>query len=348
MTGYLGCIFDIRPLYILGIILCFLVGGLCFMPTTGWAQSPGLPFLDGLGISPQVGHLKARFNYQGTFYPAEDVKGQYTDFKLFEHQASVGVPLYQDDRREWSLSSNLNYQKIETGAILPDTGQKFPGELWNVNLGSSYRQLLSNGWISGISLSVGSASDRPFASIDETVVTTNLSVRVPAGGRNAWLFLVNFSNNREFLNYIPIPGVGYWYEPNNRVQAMIGIPFVFLRVKPYENLSFDLFYLPINTVHAGATLRVSRPVQLYTAFDWATQRYFLADRQEQKDRLFYYEKRISAGIRIHVADPVTLDLSGGYAFDRFYFEGENYSDTGRNRVDLADGPFFWARVLFLF
>jgi hypothetical protein len=36
---------------------------------------------------------------------------------------------------------------------------------------------------------------------------------------------------------------------------------------------------------------------------------------------------------------VVLDLSAGYDFDRFYFEGQQHSDLSYNRIDVGDGPF---------
>ena len=43
-----------------------------------------------------------------------------------------------------------------------------------------------------------------------------------------------------------------------------------------------------------------------------------------------------------------VELSGGWAFDRFYFEGESYSDRRENRVEIGDGPFAVLRVAFRF
>ena len=53
---------------------------------------------------------------------------------------------------------------------------------------------------------------------------------------------------------------------------------------------------------------------------------------------------MTAGVQGHLAEHITLDLSGGYSFDRFYFEGRRISDSHDNRVDVADGPFVAVRV----
>ena len=41
---------------------------------------------------------------------------------------------------------------------------------------------------------------------------------------------------------------------------------------------------------------------------------------------------------------LSLELSGGWAFDRFYFEGEDYDDRDDNRIDVESGPFGKAMV----
>jgi hypothetical protein len=43
-----------------------------------------------------------------------------------------------------------------------------------------------------------------------------------------------------------------------------------------------------------------------------------------------------------------MDVTVGYSFDRFYFEGESYSDRTENRVRIGDGPFVVLRVAVRF
>jgi hypothetical protein len=69
------------------------------------------------------------------------------------------------------------------------------------------RWKLDNGWIVGGDLVVGSASDRPFASIDEISFQADALLRVPWRESFAWIFLLNYSNIREFAPHFPLPGV---------------------------------------------------------------------------------------------------------------------------------------------
>jgi hypothetical protein len=168
-------------------------------------------------FGPRIGGAQSMMSYRGTLYSGANVDSQRKDFRLTEHNAALFTPIRQDENREWSAAANVRAHDVRTDVILPDSGQAFPGTLWDVRLGTLYRQKLENGWIGGGAVSLGSASDKPFAGMKEMELQATVFARKPDGGRNAWLFLVTYSNNREFLNNVPLPTFGYWYEPSLRL-----------------------------------------------------------------------------------------------------------------------------------
>ncbi len=288
----------------------------------------------------EVGRSKATLSVQATPYEREEVKSQSRDFRMTHYNAFLLVPLSQDHSNEWSLLGMFRGQDIRTDAVLPSTGQKFPQGLWDVRFGPAYRHRFDNGWTAGGLVTVGSASDRLFDSWEETEIQATGYVRIPTTGRNAWIFLLTYSDNREFLNNVPFPGFAYWYEPSDQFRLLIGFPFTSIQYKPVRDLSLDISYFPIHSIRSRVSYRVLRPLQIYTGFDWRSEGYFRADREDRWDRLFYNEKRVYAGARWNFGKRYFVDLSGGYAFDRFYFEGHNIEDDHNfNRVDVADGPF---------
>ncbi len=218
--------------------------------------------------------------------------------------------------------------------------QPFPSDLWDVRVGANYSHRFDNGWVAGGGFNVGSASDRPFSSIDEITAGVNAFLRIPQGEHNAWLFTLAYSPTGE-LNF-PVPGVAFQWVPSDNLRINIGLPFQ-MTYRPIENVTLDASYVPIQTVHARAAWRVLKPLRLYGAFDWNSESYFLYDRPVYQDRFFSYEKRLSAGARYEFAPGVSLDLSSGYIFDRFYFQGQHYSDNNFDRVDVKDGEFLALR-----
>jgi hypothetical protein len=295
-------------------------------------------------LGPDLGNLKPNIFYSADLYSEKDVAGQEKPFSVTRHSGGFSAPIFQDGTREWSAGASVRVQDIKTDAVLPQAGVSFPQDLWNVGLGTQYRQRLDNGWIVGGSLSIGSASDKPFHSYDELAIHGTGVARVPHGDRNAWLFFVNYSNNREFLNHVPIPGFGYWYSPSDELVIVAGFPFIHVHAVPYDGYSIDASYFPVRNAHLKLSKSLMKELRLYTAFQWRNEIYFRAGRGDSDARLFYYEKRAAVGIEYNIGGNCTLDLSGGYAFDRFYFEGENYSDRYLNRLDIGDGPYVSARL----
>ena len=79
-------------------------------------------------------------------------------------------------------------------------------------------------------------------------------------------------------------------------------------------------------------------VEIYGLFAWKNDAYLRHDRPDNDDQLIYFEKHVRGGVHWQILEQLSLDLSAGWAFDRFYFEGEDYGDRGDNRLDIDDGP----------
>jgi hypothetical protein len=62
------------------------------------------------------------------------------------------------------------------------------------------------------------------------------------------------------------------------------------------------------------------------------------------DRLWYLEKRVYGGLKRDVTRDAYFEIIGGYAFDRFFFEGDRYENRSFNRINIADGPFLMLQV----
>jgi hypothetical protein len=295
-------------------------------------------------LSPTLGNMPVRASLGFTWYPSEDVHVQPTSLAEYREDFAISAPIWQNDRNEWSLSANLRAEEFNTGAILPTTLQAFPDQLIDVRFGTSYRHEFDNDWIAGIGGSFGSASDQPFHSVNELTAGVNAFLRVPQGDRNAWLFTISYSTNSQ-VN-IPIPGVAYLWVPSDYFQAVVGFPFASVNYRPTDDLTLSLSYALLTTVHARATYRLTAPLRIYAAFDWDNENYFRVGREDVHDRFFYYEKRASVGMQYTLGPRANLDFSGGWAFDRFYFEGRSLSDDDNNRVDVDAGPYVSLKLLF--
>jgi len=173
----------------------------------------GLPaslFAQAEWLSPKLGELMFRGDFRETYYPEERVRGQGTDLRIIEHRLSLTSPLWQNSSDALSVSGSVRFQDLDAHAVLPATGVALPGELWEVKFGPTYRHKFENGWIAGANLMVGSASDQPFASLDEVHVGFEVS-----GG---------YAFDRFYFE-----GDGYSNRNENRIDVRNG-PFVVGRV----------------------------------------------------------------------------------------------------------------------
>ena len=74
-------------------------------------------------------------------------------------------PVWMDGPNGVMFMGGVSNRLIQTNAVLPDTGQPYPSELWNAHLGLMYHRQLDNGWMAGGGINLGSASDRPFGAL---------------------------------------------------------------------------------------------------------------------------------------------------------------------------------------
>jgi len=299
-------------------------------------------------LQPDLGRVRTKIAWEGTLAPSQRIDRTGGDFASFRQDFPLLLPIRQNSDDEWTATAHIRHDSIETGAALPDTGERFPADLWDMRFGAGYRHRHDDGRISGGYFSIGSASDKPFNSSREDTVQASVFLRLPRGERNAWLLFLSYSNNREFLNHVPLPGVAYYWSPSDSFRGVIGVPYLWFSYKPRKDITLEASYLPVRTVHAEAAFRVLDRCSLFAAFDWLNRRYMRAGRNDSEHGLFYYEKRVGGGLRIETISDVFLELEGGYAFDRFYFEGKDYSDRDRNRLDIHDGPYSSARLTFQF
>jgi hypothetical protein len=251
------------------------------------------------------------------------------------------MPVWRDGGDVVMLSAGVRESMFFTDAVLPDSHRPFPSELWDVSMGTNYLHKFDNGWSGGLAVNFGSASDKPFHGIDELTIGFMSFLQVPVcNDRDAWRFFLAYSPVGN-LNF-PIPGVAYLWNPSDAFHACIGLPFS-LMWRPAEDLVFSLSYMPIITVNARATYRLAGTVFLYGGFESAQESYLLADRENVDDRFMGFEKRLLAGVRWDVWRHAALEMSAGYAFDRYYGVGQNQIHNLQDQVNIAPGAFVSAK-----
>lgn len=282
------------------------------------------------------------------WYPQQGTDQPGTTLSMERYYFQAGVPVYHKGNDTFVLTSHFDETSVYTNAILPTTKQVFPSNLYNIALGMNYFHPYENGNVGGIVFDVGSASDKPFQSGKEILASGTAFLLMPQDDQGAWFVGVNASTNSQVLFGLPIPGGGYFYHPSEDFQAIMGFPFSVFSWKPARDWQLQYVWAFLTTMHARAVYQPTNDWQLYAGFDWTNENWRLAERVNEQNHFFYYEKKLAAGLLWWFKPNVGLELSGGWAFDRYFTETHGFNLVGENTVRIGSGPFLSAQIDFRF
>jgi hypothetical protein len=249
--------------------------------------------------------------YGATWYPSRPVSGSAPEieFGLVRQNLSGAVPVWRNGGDLVLLSAGVRNSLFFTDAVLPDSHRPFPSELWNVHVGTNYMHKFDNGWSGGLGINFGSASDKPFHSINEMNVGFHSFLQVPVrDDRDAWRFSLMYSPVGSLS--FPIPGIAYLWNPSDDLRVSIGLPLAVMW-RPVEDLTINVSYIPLTIVNARATYAIADKLFIFGGFEWAQEAYLLADRENLADRFMGYEKRVLGGVRWAVWQHSTVEINAG-------------------------------------
>jgi len=325
------------------ISILLLGSGIALSPWLIYADDRGVdrepPLMMGEGAAPTASAL----DYQMWGSPSES-GGSPT---MVDQRETGRFIVSKTASDTWSVNERFSHLGIGEPIMIPQINTAVPQDLWSIETGAGYNHLFNNGRTLGLNFTVGSDSDHPFYSIHETVFRGLASYRVPSGDHNAWLFSLSYSNNRHFFNGIPLPGVGYYFEAyDDRLQGLVGFPYIALRYRPTPNWSAQLSIFGPRNVNAEISRKLYGPLRGYTAFQWASQEWLIADRQDYSNRLFFDKKRASLGLRSPLPYGFLLDVSGGRQFDQRFFVNDSSSYSSVPTAGLPPSWFVQTRLSY--
>jgi hypothetical protein len=259
----------------------------------------------------------------------------------------VSHPVYQTTTDALSLS--FAGQTTQTDPTIPlPTGVSVPEGLYNFQMGITYARhspdpaQRSRFW--AINGTFGSASDKPFAQAANNTVAGSLFYGLPEQSNGRWLLLLNYSNNRTFLNNIPLPGFAYTYSPQPMTRITLGLPFAFVWWKPSREWTYTVFVVAPWFYNLGAEYELNAHLKFFSNLGLFQKPFLRDQRLDREDRLTFVEKKAVLGIKLPFAQVFEAQLSGGYTFGRIWYEAQRYSDRKDNMTSLESG---WLGALAL-
>jgi len=274
----------------------------------------------------------------GAFWaPPTPVVGQQATLSMNAEFARVGAPLMvpQEGEPLWLGIAKFGRLELATEAVLPDSGERVPSQLWLVETGVTHIRPQDDGGTLGGTFLFGTASDQPYAAgRDLTLMAVGFWQKPAANGRDDWSFSVFYSPTSQ-LPY-PLPGVAYVWKPDDTLEAKIGLPGG-IEYRPNDDWELSLTYFPLVNVAAVARRRLSEQASLFATYRTDTQIYFLADRLIEEDRFFVFDQRAAIGVERRLAGGFSLESTVSYLFDRTLFQGTSFSSGRRDVVDFDPG-----------
>ena len=296
---------------------------------------------EGIGTRFGLGVLAGRFGvpgYGAMWIPSQAVAGQKADLTVLRQDVSIFAPIFREGADTAAVGFGIRNSSFWTDAVLSTSHRAFPGTLWDIEAGVAYSHQWDNGWTTGVVASGGAASDRPFGDRSGLVAGLTVYNAFPAEGRDAWVLGANYDPTSD-VPY-PLPIAFYYWRPSDDFEVGLGVPF-FLKYRFLPQWTAEAVYVPIRTVSARVTWQsVEQPgFQAYGAFAWANEAYFLSGRVDNAERFYSFEKRLGGGLQFDLPYRLRLDLSAGYVFDRLYFQGKQFQDRNRDRINVGSGLF---------
>ncbi len=286
----------------------------------------------------------AKFKQNAT-YRVGDLNEKSVNQQPFDHrwhEFTFGFPVSEgDDGSVWRLSHHSHVEELKTNATFPVSQRPVPTTLWNTGMTGMYSKDLSENRRVTTSVTVGSSADRPFYSAREVTFGARAMYRQPAGEKSQFLLMLDFSNTRNFSNWVPLPGVAWLIDLGPDYKFVAGLPFLGFFGMPLDKLMVTWFYLPPTNTMFRVGYRLFGPAQVFSHFKWNLRNWFLHDRSDEFDeRIYSQEKEVLMGITMPVAGGLLAEASGGMWFDRRWWTGRDYKHRHKGRMFNVDDAAF--------
>ena len=283
----------------------------------------------------------------GGFWAAPTpVVRQPGDLGMNAQFARVAIPLATPVEGEplWIGITRFGRLELSTDAILPDSDQPVPDQLWLVETGLTHIRPLARGGTLGGTFLFGSASDRPFAAgRDLTLMAIGFWNTPAANDRDEWNLSLFYSPTSQ-LPY-PLPGVAYAWRPNEALEAKIGVP-ASIEWRPDEKWTLSAAYFPLVNVAVEARRRLDEDWSLIAFYRTDTQIYFLADRELDAERLYLFDQRAAVGLERTLGSGFSVEALASWLFDRELFQGTNFTSGRTDVVEFGAGPALSLQLLW--
>lgn len=295
----------------------------------------GNAFAQDFGSLFRPGPSKRNISFEEILYAPTKVHQSRDELELRNWRLRANAPVWSDGAQEVTVGAEAGDLVMHHENPLLKNYRTLQG-----NIG--WRRYVEKNRVRSVSVSFGSSSDAPFARERNSVASANYLHQTS----EKWWFAVNWSNNRNFANGIPIPGFFYVAKASREENLILGLPFVFWRKRFGNgfNTQMTSFFPWNHQAEAGYFWKPTTGASI--GFEHRPQQFLRDDRQSKRDRFFFVEQRAYVVVQ-GTAIPSVLQwrLEAGRAFNRRVFEARNFSQKDKRfNINFEDANFLALQV----
>ena len=252
-------------------------------------------------------------------------------FRTRETFSRLELPLGSAGHYVFRSSARFSRMSVSGAPSVPGVLYKSGAELAAGNGGKSFR------------MNVESDSDRPFYGLDTVNLDLTWTFTLSEHNGHALLGGLNYSTQRSFARYLPLPFVIYRYSSGNFFMLF---PFMYA-YRLSEKVSISLSYLPIRNLKAS--LRYQPGPVFYADLEAGGEldQFLIARRPDKSERLYYQRYTAALKPSLRIFKDGRLDGALGYFFKGGYYTGKTYADD-KGKTAIGGAPFFSLSLKYVF
>lgn len=245
------------------------------------------------------------------------------------------LPVYQNENSTYAATAksyNLSFSNLVSSSDFVPVN-----DLHSVQYGFAWAKedTDKNTW--GLAGNYGSASDKPFDSADVSSFDLTLTRKISKTATSSWIYFLNYSNNRTFLNNIPLPGFAYTFMEEDKTSGgVIGLPFVSYWWRPTDRVFASVLYLIPARLNLQAGYMLWGPFQANAKLEHGQQTFFRSGRAEKKEQIYYETSRAALSLKTFLGKDTFFDLEYARIFNRSLYDGTSAFEATSDRLRMPN------------
>jgi hypothetical protein len=300
----------------------------------GWAALSFAQTGSTLMLKPWAPEKLAEANVSGIFEGSGHTDNNSSDFQLSMYESSGRVRLFPGQ----VASPRFGYDFLALNIDSDDPG--LPDQLYDQSASAGVFVWQHSGWVAGVTVGVGYAGNTPFGDGNGWyyLASVGLGKEIDKAHESVLAFVLDYDGNRTLYRDIPLPGLIYTYRLDPTIRLTLGAPVTGVLWTPIDKLTIEANYTLTDRFDASITYDITKRFAVFSRFD-TRQEAFWMESLGSRDRLFFQQRRIEAGVKVSPLEQFTIVAAGGYAFGQEFSAGWDTYNSERV-ADVSDEFYF--------